>query len=112
MRPHMAINLRRTSRFIETSIPGQDIAHTVNLIWALHSTSTNLDSQHTEHAHEFATVNLLLDDPDISIGPLPDDVSARSVLVHGALMFVAWAICSVIGSVATLQHWPWSIRAC
>ena len=74
--------------------------NSVYLLWAFHVNNPSIDAGHTDEASSIPYVNLLLDSPDITVGPQPFDPSLLSIIIaaHGILMAVAWAVLSVAGT--------------
>ena len=72
----------------------------MHLIWALHASNTDINAGHTEASDTIPTANLLLDDPNIAVGPLPDDTTYYEIIVfvHAVAMFVGWGVLSAIGT--------------
>jgi hypothetical protein len=78
----------------------QSLLSKVHLLWAMHASSANVDAEHTTASDAVPIVNLLLDDPNITVGPMPLDTTYHDLimLVHAIAMILAWALLSAIGA--------------
>lgn len=78
----------------------QSLQQAVHLIWALHASNVDINAGHTEASDTIPTANLLLDDPNIAVGPLPDDTTYYEIImfVHAVAMFAGWGVLSAIGT--------------